>query len=340
MEMPVIPPRAHPPCERTTTALRGIFLHVTKACNLRCTYCYFSASKPLPDEMTSSEFRALWPDIVALAPAKVIFTGGEPLLRPDILDLLRGLRDADPAHRVLRCLNTNGHRVTNSLANDLVGLADEVRVSVDALAVRNDAHRGAGNFRAAMRALEIYHAAGFEPKALVTVTSATLPDLEDLLRHLILNHITRINLNPFRPLGRGSEHADWMVPPHAVEEALQRAWATCFPDRPIAPAPLESDTQNHCGVGQFVNIMPNGEVFPCHALTAPAFRCGNVRTQSLRDICRRDSLLGRLARVNFGDLAQQEEGLRDLTRPRTCLGIVHARTEHLPIWRRLERSAS
>jgi len=136
-----------------TIALRSVFLHMTKACNLLCSYCYFAASKPLPNEMSTEDYSALWPVLVALCPQKIIFTGGEPLLRPDILDLLYGLRAADPEHRVLRCVNTNGHQVTPELARAMVGVVDEVRVSLDGLAERNDAQRGQGNFEAAVRAL-------------------------------------------------------------------------------------------------------------------------------------------------------------------------------------------
>ena len=107
--------------------------------------------------MTTAEFDRLWPEMAVLRPQKVVFTGGEPLLRSDILELLGGLRAADPEHHILRCLNTNGHLVTPELARALVGLADEVRVSVDALAARNDALRGAGNFEQAMRALECFY---------------------------------------------------------------------------------------------------------------------------------------------------------------------------------------
>src|SRR4029453_18700825 len=106
----------------TTVPLRGVFLHVTKACNLHCAYCYFSARKPMPDEMTAAEYRSLWPDLVALRPEKIIFTGGEPLLRDDLLELLDDLRAADPGHAVTRCLNSNGHLVTPELARRLVGL--------------------------------------------------------------------------------------------------------------------------------------------------------------------------------------------------------------------------
>ena len=68
-----------------------------------------------------------------------------------------------------------------------------MRVSVDALETRNDALRGAGNFAAAMRALEIYYSVGFEPKVLVTVTSQSLPDLEELIWLRILDCGLRID---------------------------------------------------------------------------------------------------------------------------------------------------
>lgn len=316
-----------------TVTLRNVFLHVTKACNLRCGYCYFSASRPLPDEMTTMDFACLWPELVALRPQKVIFTGGEPLLRPDILDLLRGLRDADPAHQVLRCLNSNGHFVTPELAGQLVGLADEVRVSLDAMRNRNDMLRGAGNFDAVVQALEYYYAVGFEPKVLVTVTSASLPDLEELLCFLIDKKISRINLNGFRPIGRGKGHREWQADPEEVQRAVRRAWVRCYPDQQPPTEPVESGLCTNCGVGSFLNIMPNGDVFPCHVLIDPEFRCGNVRTQSLMEICQRAGLLGHLQALNFHDLVHQDARLALLTQPRTCMGKIYATTKALPVWR-------
>jgi MoaA/NifB/PqqE/SkfB family radical SAM enzyme len=322
------------PEEPNTVSLRNVFLHVTKACNLRCRYCYFSARKPLPDEMTTNELARLWPELVALRPQKVVFTGGEPLLQPHILELLRGLRDADPEHRVLRCLNTNGHLVTPELARKLVGLADEVRVSVDALRERNDSLRGDGNFEAAMRALETYYAVGFEPKALVTITSVGLPDLEELLVLLIRKGISRVNLNGFRPIGRGKGHDEWRAQRSAVRDAVRRAWTRCYPDQPLPPEPPEPAIQSHCGVGQFLNILPNGDVFPCHVLIDREFRCGNVREESLIRICRRNGLLGALAVLDFQELARQDKGVSELTRPHTCMGVVYARTRARPVWER------
>jgi len=317
-----------------TVALKNVFLHVTKACNLRCAYCYFSASQPLPDEMTTEEFTRLWPEMVALRPQKVVFTGGEPLLRADILELLGGLRAADAEHHVLRCLNTNGHLVTPELARALVGLADEVRVSLDALPERNDALRGEGNFEKAMRALECYYAVGFEPKVLVTITAMSLPDLEELLCLLIEKKITRINLNGFRPIGRGAGHWEWRARPEEIRQAVRRAWERCYPDQPAPPEPPQPEAQSHCGVGSFLNIMPNGDVFPCHVLTEREFRCGNVREQSLLEICRSHRLLGQLQGLDFQALAREDERVAGLIQPGTCLGNIYRQTKSLPVWRK------
>ncbi len=327
-------PWLEPAMTETVVALKNVFLHVTKACNLRCAYCYFSASQPLPYEMTTAELTHLWLEMVALRPEKVVFTGGEPLLRSDILELLGGLRTADTGHHVLRCLNTNGHLVTPELARALVGLADEVRVSVDGLPATNDALRGAGNFDAAMHALECFYAVGFEPKVLVTITATSLPDLEELLCLLIEKKITRINLNGFRPIGRGVGHEEWVANPAVVREAVRRAWARCYPDAPAQPEPPEPEAQANCGVGSFLNIMPNGDVFPCHVLTAREFRCGNVREESLLDICHRSGLLGQLRALDFKAMAQQDGRVAELTRPGICLGNVYAKTKALPVWNR------
>lgn len=320
------------PEEVDCVTLQNVFLHVTKACNLQCSYCYFSARKPLPDEMTTAEYAILWPQLVALRPQKLVLTGGEPLVRCDLFTLLQGLKDADPKHHVKRCLNTNGHLVTSDIAQRLVGMADEVRVSLDGLRERNDALRGKGNFDAAFRALRIFYDAGFEPKVLITITSQNVEDLEELICMLFTHDLRRISLNNFRPIGRGKGRFDLRPDPEQVRAALARAWQRCRPDLPMQPAPVERE-QCHCGVGTMLNILPNGDVFPCHVLTDPAFTCGNVRERNLLEICRASGLLGELASLDFQKLADRDDKLAELVSPGSCMGNVYARTKHSPAWR-------
>jgi MoaA/NifB/PqqE/SkfB family radical SAM enzyme len=158
--------------------------------------------------------------------------------------------------------------------------------------------------------------------------------VENLLRFLIARGITRVNLNGFRPVGRGRWREELAVDRLAAQPALQRISDNGFSTK-IAPSDLAiSPLQTHCGVGHFLNIMPDGDVFPCHVLTNPEFRCGNVREQSLTEICRRGGLLGALADLDFRELAMQEARVSTLTRQGICLGTVYKETGLLSIWPR------
>lgn len=310
-----------------TVPLRNIFLHVTRACNLRCSYCYLAAGQANGGELSAAALARLWPQIVAVRPRKVVFTGGEPLLRPDLCALLEGLKLADPEHLVLRCVNTNGSLVSRELARALVPLADEVRVSVDALRDCNNLLRGDGSFEAAVRALETLHSVGFEPIAMVTATPPSLADLEDLLAFLLARRITRVHLNPFRAIGRGAAHADWAVAPEEARAVLSRAWERIFPGQPPSGAP-QAECLN-CGIGSFLNILPEGDVYPCHVLATPGFRLGNVTRESLLELCAAGGPLGRLQALDFRKLADADPGGKPLVRPGSCLGAAYEQARAL-----------
>ena len=210
-----------------------------------------------------------------------------------------------PDHHVLRCLNTNGYLVTEELSHRLVGLADEVRVSLDGMRLRNDAIRGQGSFDAAVRALKCLYAVGFEPVVMVTITSVALPDLEELLWFLDGMNITRIHLNRFRPIGRALEHGKWQVPKDQVDAVTRKVLKRKFQDPLPGPVRPESSETSNCGVGSFVNILPNGDVYPCHVLMSREFHCGSIRKKSLMEICNYNGLLSKLALLDFTELNEK-----------------------------------
>ena len=83
------------------------------------------------------------------------------------------------------------------------------------------------------------------------------------------------------------------------------------------------------------HVLPNGDVFPCHSLTTPEFRLGNLREQALAQLCRADGLLGRLAGLDFRELAERDPALAPLTRPGACVGEVYADVGPRPALRAL-----
>src|SRR5205085_1122560 len=122
--------------------------------------------------------------------------------------------------------------------------------------------------------------------------------------------------------------------PDEVRAAVKQAQERCYPGKPAPPTDIpEPEAQSNCGVGSFLNIMPNGDVFPCHVLTEREFRCGNVREQSLLEICCRSELLGQLQSLDFQAMTQEDERVAGLTQAGTCMGNVYAKTKSLPVWR-------
>ena len=70
--------------------MRHLTVEVTKRCNARCSFCHYWKEDP-PREL--DDYGAL---VKHFDPLVVTLSGGEPLVREDIADVVRGLRDADP----------------------------------------------------------------------------------------------------------------------------------------------------------------------------------------------------------------------------------------------------
>jgi 12,18-didecarboxysiroheme deacetylase len=114
--------------------------NVTKACNLKCIHCYAKAdNKRAPDELTTEEGYKLLEDLAQFGSPVILFSGGEPLVRPDILDLINravklGLRTV---------ISTNGVLIDDSLAKELKKLGvSYVGISLDGWKEVHDKFRG------------------------------------------------------------------------------------------------------------------------------------------------------------------------------------------------------
>ena len=64
--------------------------NVTRECNMKCSHCYINATdKKLDNELTTKEAKNLMDQIYQVSRPLLILSGGEPLLRPDIYELIR-----------------------------------------------------------------------------------------------------------------------------------------------------------------------------------------------------------------------------------------------------------
>lgn len=106
-------PSHHAPHDAETPPLRLIAWEITRSCNLACQHCRAEAhEEPYPGELTTDEAKALIDTFPETGNPVIIFTGGEPLMRKDIFELIPYAKS-----KGLRCvMGTNGTRIDATMA--------------------------------------------------------------------------------------------------------------------------------------------------------------------------------------------------------------------------------
>lgn len=154
--------------------------NVCKHCNMTCPHCYVAAgSKPSPSDLDTAQARAVLADLARCGVRVVIFSGGEPLLRGDLFELMAYGRELGIAPQ----LSTNGVLIDAAVARRLVecGVA-YVGVSIDGSRDWNDAYRGlVGGYDAALAGLSAAAAVGLRTGVRMTLTRRNV----DQLRHVL-----------------------------------------------------------------------------------------------------------------------------------------------------------
>lgn len=161
----------------------------TRTCNLRCVHCYTDSDAGVySGELTTDEGLALIDDLSSFKIPSLLFSGGEPLMRKDLLKLIshaagKGIRPV---------ISTNGTLIDRSMA----GLIKDagvvyVGISLDGMEDVNDRFRGVkGAFRKAMSGFEHCASVGQKVGLRLTLTKRNFMDL-----HRIFDFIEREGIN-------------------------------------------------------------------------------------------------------------------------------------------------
>jgi radical SAM protein with 4Fe4S-binding SPASM domain len=181
--------------------------NITRACNLKCVHCYNdSGASKAGDELSTDEAKAVLDDLVQFGVPSVLFSGGEPLMRPDLFELIgyaveRGVRTV---------ISTNGTLITAAKARQIrqQGVS-YVGISLDGIGDVNDKFRGvAGAFDKAVQGIKNCQDAGVRIGLRLTLTKKNVQDLDSLFAFFETENIERACFYHFVPSGRGGTMAD------------------------------------------------------------------------------------------------------------------------------------
>ena len=293
-----------------TIRLNEFWIQVNDFCNLSCGHCLVSSGPSRAQGLETSRIRDAIDQAAALGVRRVFFTGGEPLARPDVLELCTHVVEQHDRELVIL---TNGTLLTQERLETLTRLAAiqvptrgpenqsspglRLQVSLDgSSAVTNDPIRGKGSFARIVEGIRTAVTAGLVPTITATILRHNIEDLDALVRLA-------------SSLGVRNIHLLW---PHRRGRVVNGS----FSDLPSAEAILASvrgarETASEVGVSidnieelrlrfdgtpgikndlagagwNSLCLYTNGQIYPSASMAGvPEVRCGDLGEHSLEAI--------------------------------------------------------
>jgi radical SAM protein with 4Fe4S-binding SPASM domain len=177
--------------------------NLTRTCNLKCVHCYTdSAAQKYPNELTTQQCKRVLDDLGEFKVPAVLFSGGEPLVRPDLFELAEHARSRN-LHVVL---STNGTLIDAEKARRFKELKfSYIGISLDSATPEvHDEFRGCkGAFAKTMQGFRHCVDAGQKVGLRLTLTRHTVQDLGRIFDFLEAEHIDRACFYHLCPSGRG-----------------------------------------------------------------------------------------------------------------------------------------
>ncbi len=281
--------------------------HLTDICNYRCRHCYqegYSDSGPdfqklleylrkfeefiVPFKQSNKDFRA-----------HINFTGGEPFLKPELLDLLE-------------VVNKNGFFSFGILSNGLLLSENEllrlkqlkprfVQLSLEGNEKINDSIRGKGTFREIIHAIKTYKKLGIRVLISFTANSKNFKTFPDVVRIARKLKVYKVWTDRYLPNDKKDELS---LSTSQVQEFFQiigneqkRKISNFFSKTIISSGRALQFLTNGglpytCSAGTtLIAILPNGDILPCRRLP---IKIGNLDCDDLTDVYQNNSLLNDL----------------------------------------------
>ena len=268
--------------------------NVTRKCNLKCSHCYINAaSAEYKDELTTEEGKRLIDQICEVSHPLLILSGGEPLLRKDIYELIqygtqKGLHMG---------LGSNGALIDKTVAKKLkeAGIKT-VSISIDSnIPEHHDDFRGVtGSWEKAVNAIKALRENDVLVQVNTTLTQQNYDEIDDIMSLAEKLGVENFHLFFLVPTGRGKKIAD--ITPAMYEDMIKKTFAktarhrlnvkpSCAPQFMRIAKDMNLDMRQWvrgCMAGlYYCRVYPNGEITPCPYLP---IKLGNIREKNFKDI--------------------------------------------------------
>ena len=341
--------------EKQTYPLNQIYFYLTEGCNLRCRHCWIAPkfqdkghSYPV---LSLDLLKSIVDQAKPLGLSSLKLTGGEPLLHPEISEILEYIREED----LNLSIETNGVLCTPEIARQ-IGACKNPFVSVSLDGADAETHewvRGVpGCFEAALAGIRNLVSAEIDPQVIMCIMRRNKDQMESAVRLAESIGAESIKFNLTQPIARGDklhERGDTLN----IEELVKLgSWVEnslsdstdlrLVYDHPAAFRPLgkmfgdTGDGCSRCGILGILGVLANGSYALCGiGESVPELVFGHAALDRLEDIWKATDILNELR----SGLTDRLEGIcGDCLMKDICLGSCIAQNyykdKHLwaPYW--------
>lgn len=217
----------HGASRQGVSAGRGpvVVWNCTRTCNLQCLHCYSASdAQRYPNELDTNEAKVFIDSLAAFNVPVLLISGGEPLVRPDIIDLAeyaaqKGLRTT---------FSTNGTLLTSQTVARMKAIGvGYVGISFDGLGATHDFFRGReGAFQGSLKAVRLCLSAGQKVGVRFTINRHNHTEIDGLFDLVVNEGIPRVCFYHLVYTGRGAEMMRDDLQPeqkrHAIDTIMRR----------------------------------------------------------------------------------------------------------------------
>lgn len=261
-------------------------IEITNACNLRCLHCVNKSGHPYPDELTTKEIFAVIDALSGLGVYQLMISGGEPLLHPDLFDIIEYARKAP----MIVDIFTNATLITEEHIKKFKKL--NVRrfcVSIDSMDEHtHDTFRGKkGALKKTLQTVNLLKDE-FPVCPYVSVTQLNKKGILDLLQYFRKNKFTHFQVVPVRFSGRGVTHI--LITPEEYYQVVVEEME--YLKREFPEGIRTSDKKEGvCGIAKsMIGIHADGTILPCPGCIKD-MGVGNVRETEVKKVWETSTIL-------------------------------------------------
>lgn len=206
-----------------------VIWNLVRRCNLTCKHCYaVSADIDFPGELNTAQVYDVMDDLRGFGVPVLILSGGEPLMRPDILDISRRAVEKG----FYTALSTNGTLIDDRNIDELAGIGyDYLGISIDGLRTTHDEfRRKQGAFDESMHAVRLCRDAGIKVGLRFTLTQDNADELPDLLQLMRDEGVHKFYLSHLNYGGRGNRNRKSDVVHQITRQAMNQLFDAALAD--------------------------------------------------------------------------------------------------------------